>query len=510
MPRIPTYTADVAPGVPVNPEAMVAPEKAAARTGMATIDTGEAMARRQHEIQDDIDNKVVLDTFGKYSAEVANRRVETGKIKGRVAMQTDADGSFKLITDTEKWHNDNAKAYQQELYNDNQRDKFGRLAASERHSDLNWTASHIAQADREYTQEVRTSWKQRVINEIAMSNGNQTYIDNRMAAYQEIAKTLKLDDSAIQRDLTEIQSHALAKQKDAQTSAEIAGFVDKHSGNIEAALEDASSPENTVRLGKDQQDKILSSLSSRLKIQDEVYQKDYRQTADTFVRKMAAGSLTKNDIVNSSLRPDDKSRWESHLDARNRQIRMEINQQKALDAEAGRLAKEALKKAQNTVLIKTENAIRSQDLTDERQIDAIVSGAGLSHEDNTRLKKLFDDQEAAKGQVNFYNQAVESMDKHFGFAKKEDRSEDETNRRNSYLSTFHYYMKQSKLKVNDPANIELMNKLLMKREERTPSYNPFQWGVPTRMEEILEGVEQTGTFINPEDIGMKLPKKTVR
>lgn len=510
MPKIPSYTADVAPGLPVNPEAMVAPERAAARTGLAAIDVGEVLARRQAEMQEDIDNKVALDTFGKYSTDVANRRVEMSKVKGQSAMQTNEDGSFKLVTDTEKWHNDKAKSYSQGLYNDTQRDKFGRLVAGEKHSDLNWTASHIAQADKEYTQEVRTSWKQRVINEIAMSNGDQTYIDNRMAAYQEIAKTLKLDDSTIQRDLTEIQSHALAKQKDAQTSNEIAGFVTKHAGNIEAAMEDASSPENTVRLGKDQQDKILSSLSSRLKIQDEVYQKNYRQTADTFVQKMAAGTLTKNEIVNSNLRPDDKSKWESHLDSRNRQIRMERNQQKALDAEARRMAKEALKEAQNKVLIKTENAIRSGDLTDERQIDAIVAGAGLAHEDNTRLKKLFDDNEATKGQVNFYNQAVESMDKHFGFAKKEDRSEEETNRRNAYLSTFHHYMKQSKLKVNDPANIELMNKLLMKRDERTPGYNPFQWGVPTRMEEVLEGVGNTGTFINPEEIGMKLPKKTVR
>lgn len=266
MPRIPTYAADVAPGVPVRPEEMIAPQKAAARMGLAMIDTGEAMSRRAAEIQEDIDNKVALDTFGKYSTDVANRRVEMSKIKGQQAIQTNEDGSFKLITDTEKWHNDKAESYGKGLYNDAQREKFGKLVAGERHSDLNWTATHIAQSDREYTQEVRHGWKQRVINEIAMSNGDQTYIDNRIAAYQEIAKTLKLDDATVQRDITEIQTHAMKTQKDARTTAVLVDLKTRYAGDPEGALKEASSPEFLNQHGVETQRHVRSVIAEDMQV----------------------------------------------------------------------------------------------------------------------------------------------------------------------------------------------------------------------------------------------------
>jgi hypothetical protein len=246
------------------------------------------------------------------------------------------------------------------------------------------------------------------------------------------------------------------------------GETTKYGSGLVGALNEIESSEFLDKYGKEVQDHAVSSFARKIQIDDAQYKITSRPIKDDFSKKLIDGGLSKTEIKVSSLRPEDKEHYYGLVDAKQRADRQEAR----INAQENRILKAEEKariaEAKNRVIIDTENYIRTGDIQDEKDIDKIVAAAGLTHEDNSRLKKMLDDSNVVKGQINYYDMAVEKIDKTFGFPKKEDRSEADTNKRSQYITTLGYYMKKAKLKTNDPAVIELIDKLLEKRTERTP------------------------------------------
>lgn len=514
MPRIPLYQQQQSlptsgAGVRVEPSEMLAEQAAARKTGAAVMDLGETVAIRGHQIQADIDEKRTLDEFAAFDSEARQYVLKQRQVIGKSAIRTNEDGTFALNTDAEKWHADKIDAYVGNLDNENQKRAFRKLATSQTDQNLNHIASHISTEYGNYNREVRATWVQNTLDAIQLSGGDPGSIDSAVGKYQLAMKALYPGQDItelMQRDMTRFEHAATAKRKEWEVTSALADLKVRHEGDTEGALTEASSPEFLKKYGEPAQRQVLSALNNDLRIQDEIYQKNYRKKADEFSSLLTSGRLTESAIDGSELRPDDKERWKSHVRARQAYDRAEARARNAEKREADRDARERLKIAQDRVMTAGLNAIRSEQITDESQIDQIVAGAGLSHDQMKELKTAFDNQAGAKGQVNYYTMATEQLDKHFGWDVKKDRSEDETKKRNQYLKTFDSYMRQGKLRTNDPGLLELMDKLLEKRAERTQPWNLPQWGVPTRLEEIVE----SGTFIKPEDLGFKVPQKTTR
>jgi len=514
MPRIPQYTQQQSlptsgSGVRVEPSEMLAEQAGMKRAGAALTDLGETLAIRGHQIQADIDEKRTLDEFAGFDSEARQYVLKQRQVIGKNAIRTNEDGTFALNTEAEKWHAEKVEEYAGRLENENQKRAFRKLATSQVDANLNHVASHISTEYGSYNREVRATWIQNTMDAIQLSGGDPAAIDQAVAKYQAAIKALYPGQDVsemMQRDMTRFEHAALAKRKEWEVTAVLVDLKGRYEGNTEAAMEEASGAEFLAKHGEPVQRQVLSALNNDLRIQDEIYQKTYRKTADDFSTRLTAGKLTESAIDGSDLRPDDKERWKGHLRARQAYDRTEARARRAEKREADRDQREKLKDAQDRVMTATLNAIRSEQITDEADIDRIVAGAGLDHDKMKELKTAFDNQAGAKGQVNYYTMATEQLDKHFGWDVKKDRSEDETKRRNQYLKTLDHYMRQAKLRTNDPGVLELMDKLLEKRAERTQPWNLPQWGVPTRLEEIVE----SNTFIAAEDLGFKLPKKTTR
>lgn len=272
MPRIPQYTQQQSlptsgSGVRVEPSEMLAEQAGMKRAGAALTDLGETLAIRGHQIQAEIDDQVSADSFGQLRTKTKQKEIELSQRRGRLATATNEDGTFNLVSEAESWHDDAVKEIADSLDNDNQRRTFKKMAQDSRNSLSTFTSSHVLREKERSVENTRQMWLDQVGQEIANSNGDQKFIENRIAAYQGIASMIGLDGDTIQRDITKLQTVVLKAQKDWNVNAAITDLKTRHGDNTEAALQEASSVEFLQKYKSvDVQRQVRSVLTEDLRV----------------------------------------------------------------------------------------------------------------------------------------------------------------------------------------------------------------------------------------------------
>lgn len=254
-------------GVRVEPSEMLAEQAGVKRAGAAMMDLGEILAIRGHQIQQDINDQVSAEADEILQKKVLQKKIEYAQRKGRLATATNENGSFNLVTEAEAWHNDAVQEISATLDNDDQRKIFKQMARKSREGLSIYISSHVLKEKEQSTENTRQMALDRTAAEIAGSNGNQQFIDNRIAAYQGVASMLNLDSDTVQRDVTKLQTVVLKSQKEWKVNAALADLKTKHGDNIVAAMQEASSVEFLNKYDAATQGHVRSSLSEDMRVQ---------------------------------------------------------------------------------------------------------------------------------------------------------------------------------------------------------------------------------------------------
>lgn len=518
MPKIPQYVRQesipaVAGNVMADPEAMSRPDLALAAVGKKV---GDEYTDLFAQMQAKIDAAEVLKSLDDFRNEQRNYIREQRNIVGKNVIdvsnftQSEADKGKDLTTRATEWHTKLADTYANNLQSDSQKDLFLGAVRSEIDQGLNSIASHQATQTRQFFVDQIDYTIDTAIKDI-QENPSEDAVNRaklRVAtAVQALYPGQNVDEYKLHA-LNRIDTATKAIRENNIITQEIVGLKTKYAAQFPddpqkaliSAINEAESPEFIKRVGADKQQHIVASLSNAAVQEDRAYIINSRKVKDDFANRLLSPGLNarafKAEVSASMLRPEDKLHYYSIVDAKQRADRAEARMARVEE-------KQRMNEARENARISASYAIRTGQITDEKDILTIIAKTGMTHTDYNDLMRVFDDTNATKGQVDYYQKAVDVVDATIGFTKDDKQDRDKVLKRNSYLKTLDYYMTQGKLKKNDPAILDLVNKLTAGESQW---YNPFSWGDQSASERMFE----RNTLISPEELGFRIPQKTRR